>query len=68
METGDSFPEQKRVEREPDYFPNLIIMLRVDGSMLPLLTRLCGLQIHKFIFILDRGENALHSVHVGIRG
>jgi len=68
IDTGDFFPGQKRAERESDYLPNLIIMLMVDGSMPPLLIRFCGLQIHKFIFMLDRGKNALHSVHVGIRG
>ena len=44
LDTGDSFSGQKWAERETDYIPNLIIMLRIGESMPPPLTRLCGVR------------------------
>jgi hypothetical protein len=54
MDTGDSLPGQKRVEREADYLHHSIIMLRVGGSIPPLLTRLCGVQRHKCTFKVEK--------------
>ena len=61
IDTGDSFPRQKRAERETNYLPNLTIMLCIGGYMPPLLTRLCGVQRHEYIFTLD-GEKLFCTV------
>jgi hypothetical protein len=68
MDNGDSFPGQKRAERKTNYLPNSLMMLKFGGTMLTVLTRLCGVQRHKFIFKLKRRKNVLHSVHFGISG